>query len=60
MFLKYWPKNTNVSPEVSEYTYRTRVFNLYSAGIDFRRQNLTSKIDPHTVKVNIFIMTLDP
>ena len=24
----------------------------YSAGIDFRRQNLTSKVDPHAVRVN--------
>ena len=34
--------------------------NPYSAGIDFRRQILTSKIDPHTVKVKIFIMAVDP
>ena len=33
--------------------------NPYSAGIDFSRQNL-SKIDPHTVRVNIFIMVADP
>ena len=44
--------------------------NPYSAGIDFRRQNmtyvlcrrqiLTSKIDPRAVKVKIFIMSADP
>ena len=49
-------------------------FNPYSAGIDFSRQNLTSvdesdvcrrqivttKVDPRTVRVNIFIMAVDP
>ena len=32
--------------------------NPYSAGIDFSRQNL-SKIDPRTVRVNIFTMVAD-
>ena len=31
-----------------------------SAGIDFRRQNLMSKVDPWTVRVKIFIMAVDP
>ena len=41
--------------------------NPYSAGIDFRRQNLTSvtldfdaKIDPRTVRVNKIPMAVDP
>ena len=44
----------------------------YSAGINFRRQNpsvesdvcrrqiLTSKVDPRTVRVKLFIMAVDP
>ena len=34
--------------------------NPYSAGIDFRRQILTSKVDPRTVIVKIFMMAVDP
>ena len=34
--------------------------NPYSAGIVFRRQNLTAKVDPRTVRENIFIMAVDP
>ena len=47
--------------------------NPYSAGIDFRRQNLTtldvyfrrrqilaSKVDPRTVKVILFLVAVDP
>ena len=35
-------------------------FNPYSAGIDFRRQNLKSTdVDPRTEKVHTFIMTVD-
>ena len=34
-------------------------FNLFSAGIDFRRQILTSKIDLRTVRVKGFIMAVD-
>ena len=30
-----------------------KIFYSYSAGIDFRRLNLTSKVDPHAGKVNI-------
>ena len=26
---------------------------FYSVGIDFRRQILTSKVDPHTVRANV-------
>ena len=32
----------------------------FSAGIDFSRQNLTSKFGPHTVRVEIFLMAVDP
>ena len=32
----------------------------YSAGIDFRRQNLTSIVDPRTVKIKLFPMDVDP
>ena len=40
----------------------------YSAGIDFSRQNLTSvdvrilttKVDLRTVRINIFLMVVDP
>ena len=44
-------------------------FQTYSVGIDFIRQNLASvdvrfcrrtKVDPLTVKVRIFLMTVDP
>ena len=40
-------------------------FNPYSTGIDFSRQNLTSvdiltsTVDPRTVRVTIFTMTVD-
>ena len=34
--------------------------NPYSAGIDFSRQILTSKVDPRTVRVQIFILAVDP
>ena len=34
--------------------------NPYSAGIDVSRQNPTSKDDPRTVRVNIFLMAIDP
>ena len=34
--------------------------NPYSAGIDFSHQNLTSKVDPRTVRVKIFLMAVDP
>ena len=33
--------------------------NPLSAGTDFSRQNLTSKVDPRTVKIKIFIMAID-
>ena len=33
--------------------------NPYSAGIDFSRQNLTTKVDPRTVRVMV-IMAIDP
>ena len=29
-----------------------KYFDSFSAGIDFRRQNLTSKVDPRAVSVN--------
>ena len=32
----------------------------YTAVIDFRRQILTSKVDPRTVRVKLFIMAVDP
>ena len=34
-------------------------FNSYSARIDFRRQILTSKVDPRTVRLKIFLMVVD-
>ena len=35
-------------------------FSPYSAGIDFRRQTLTTNVDPRTVRINIFIMAGNP
>ena len=32
----------------------------YSAGVDFRRQILTTTVDPRAVSVNIFIMAVLP
>ena len=32
----------------------------FRAGIDFRRQNLTCKAYPHTVRIRIFIMAAYP
>ena len=37
-----------------------KYFNSYSAGIDFRRQILTSKVNPRTVIVNICRTAADP
>ena len=34
--------------------------NPYSAGIDFSRQNLTTKVDPRAVRVKILLMAVDP
>ena len=53
--------HTSNTYSVSHKTTLLRLFNLYSAGIDFRRQNLTSKVDPRAVKVglSIFIMAVD-
>ena len=45
-------------PFVIKYDYQT--FNPYSVGIDFSRQNLTSVVNPCTVRVNIFLMAVDP
>ena len=39
---------------------RDKVISPYSAEIDFRRQNLTSTVDPRTVRDTIFIMAIDP
>ena len=30
----------------------------YSAGIDFSRQNLKSKVDPRTVKIETFVIAV--
>ena len=34
--------------------------NPYSEGIDFRRQIVLSKVHPHSVKIKIFVMAVDP
>ena len=39
------------------YKAKMTLFSPYSAGIDFRRQNL--KVDPRAVRVNIFIMAIE-
>ena len=60
--MQYADKNVNKN----EYTRYLR-FNPYSAGIDFKssesdvcgRHILTSKVDPRTVRVQIFIMNVD-
>ena len=36
------------------------ILNPFSAGIDFRRQNLKSKVDPRTERIRIFIIAVDP
>ena len=33
-------------------------FHSYSAGVDFRRRNLTSKVDPHTAKVTFHLLVM--
>ena len=52
---------------ISDHAWEGRLFNPYSAGIDFRRQNptyvdvnFTAKIDPHTMRIKLFIMVVDP
>ena len=59
------------SPEKYVYSYsagidfRLNIYpsavrvNLYSAWINFNRHNLTIKIDPRAVRVNIFLMAVD-
>ena len=52
----------SIDKKKSKQFSNTRV-NPYSAGIDFSRQNLTSsssKVDPGTVSVKIFILAVDP
>ena len=48
--------------DVSVHITRSVTINPYSAGIDFSRQNLTStsKVDPRTVRLIIFLMVVDP
>ena len=54
--------------KTSYFKCRAVWFNPHSAGIDFSRQNLTSAdvrfwrlyVNPRTVRVNIFIMAVDP
>ena len=41
-------------------SYTIVFVNPFSAGTDFRRQNLTSKVDPRTKKITIFTMAVDP
>ena len=36
------------------------IFNPFGAGIEFSRQNLTIKVDSLTVRVQIFLMAVDP
>ena len=36
------------------------VITLYSAGVGFSRHNITTKDYPYTVRVNKFLMAVDP
>ena len=36
------------------------IFNFYSTGIDFSRQNLTTGVDTRTVREKIFLMAVEP
>ena len=49
MYLNYLAKLKSLHPD----------FNLYSAGIDFRRQNRPSNVDPLAVRIQIFLMVVD-
>ena len=40
--------------------YQSRDINPFSAGTDFIRQNLTYKVGPHTERIEIFILAVDP
>ena len=40
------------------FTLHKKVYNPDSAGIDFSRQNLTTKVDPRTVGVKILPIAL--
>ena len=40
--------------------YGLLTINPYSAGTDSSHQNLTTKVGPRAVRVNIFIMAVDP
>ena len=54
IWAQYWGNIAAISESV----------NPYSAGIDFSHQNLrqilTTKVDPRTVRVEIFLMAIDP
>ena len=45
------------------WIYATPAVNPYSAEIEsdvYRRQILTTKVDPRTIRVKIFLMAVDP
>ena len=66
-FLNGFANFTSLLDNYSILALTHSYLNLNSAGIDLtsesdvsRRQILTSKVDPRTVRVKIFIMTVDP
>ena len=62
----YNQRNISLIPEgryslmIARLTASLTLNNPYSAGIDFRREILTSSIDPRTVRVKILILAVDP
>ena len=47
-------------PYITHKARKLYGFNPHSAGTVFIRQNLTTKVVPRTLRVNIFIMVVDP
>ena len=58
MLVYYWSSD---KPALGEHNVVCWLcaFDSYIAGIYFRRQNLTSEVNPRTVRVELFIMAVD-
>ena len=58
--------NVNKSYTIHVETFTSKLYHVFeehnplSAGIDLRRQNLTSQVDPRTRRFKYFIMAVDP
>ena len=58
----WWSTVSDTGPAVNQHFFAVTILTLnpYRAGIDFSRQNLTTKVDTRAVGVKIFLMAVDP